>query len=235
MHLKELNHRNPMRALERAVDGGLGRGNLGLVVGRPGTGKSAFLTGLALDHLLRGERVLHVSLRQTVEHIHERYEEIFAELASSANLEERTSAHEAVERNSIIRSFAGQVFSAEAFAQAIEVFEQHADFHPDLVVIGGYDFERPEAAGELGAILERVRGLKAELWMPVRGRRLSPKEDWHELPPHVANLGELPSVVLRLHPVADSVRIRLLKDHDNTELAELDLDLDPTTLLVKAG
>lgn len=235
MHLKELNHRNPMRALERAVDGGLGRGNLGLVVGRPGTGKSAFLTGLALDHLLRGERVLHVSLRQTVEHVHERYEEIFADLARTALLEERTVAHEACERNRIIRSFAGQTFTAEAFGEAISVFEQHADFHPDLVIVGGYDFERPGAPEELASVLERVRGVNAELWMPVRGRRLSPKEDWHVLPPHVEALGDLPSVVLRLQPLSDSVRIRLLKDHDNAELAELDLDLDPTTLLVKSS
>ena len=235
MHLNELNHRNPMRAFERSVHGGLGRGNLGLVVGRPGTGKSAFLTGLALDHLLRGERVLHVSLRQTVEHVHERYEEIFAELAKTANLEERTVAHESIERNSIIRSFAGQPFSVQAFSDAIAVFEQHADFHPDFVVLGGYDFERPEAKDELAAIREKVQGLNAELWMPVTSRRQAPKEDWHDLPAHVAALEDLPSVIVRLQPVSDSVRIRLLKDHDHEQLAELDMDLDPTTLLVKAG
>lgn len=234
MHLKELNHRNPMRAFERAVQGGLGRGNLGLVVARPGTGKSAFLAGLALDHLLRGEKVLHVSLEQTVEHVHERYEEIFAELARSANLEERALARESAERNRIIRSFAGQPFDADAFAEAVSVFEQHADFHPDFVMIGGYDFERENAKEELTRILEKVRELGAELWMPVRGRRLAPNEDWHELPPHVAALGDLPSVVVRLQAVGESVRIRLLKDHDNAEPAELDMDLDPTTLLVKA-
>ena len=71
--------------------------------------------------------------------------------------------------------------------------------------------------------------------MPARCRRLAPGEDWHDIPEDVARLGDLPAVIVRLHPVGDSVRIRLLKDHDNEDLADLDLDLDPTTLLVKAG
>ena len=49
MHRKEINERSPMRVLEQSIHGGLGRGNLGVVVARHGVGKTAFLVGVALD------------------------------------------------------------------------------------------------------------------------------------------------------------------------------------------
>ena len=50
MHRKELNERSPLRVLEKSIHGGLGRGNLGVVIARHGVGKSAFLVGYGLDH-----------------------------------------------------------------------------------------------------------------------------------------------------------------------------------------
>jgi hypothetical protein len=38
-----------------------------------------------------------------------------------------------------------------------------------------------------------------------------------------------------LQPIGDAIRIRLLKDHDNAELADLTLDLDPKTFLIRQG
>ena len=61
MHLKELNHRSPLRVFERSVHGGLGRGNLGVVAASAGVGKGAFLTAIALEspqELLRYDDVL---------------------------------------------------------------------------------------------------------------------------------------------------------------------------------
>lgn len=235
MHLKELIHRSPLRIFERSVHGGLGRGNLGIVAARPGVGKNAFLTGLALDRLLHGERVLHVTVGESVEHVHERYEEIFAELARESNLEERAIAREQVEQGRIIRSLNGAPFSVEDLARSVSVFEEHADFHPDLIIVAGYDIRRDTAAEELARLKELAGSLGAELWMTARIKRLEPGQDWHEIGPDLSPVVGVASVVVRLQPVQDSVRIRLLKDHDNQAVADLDLDLDPRTLLVRAG
>ena len=45
---KEMTGLRSVRALERALDGGLGRGNLGVVISRPGVGKTSFMIGIAL-------------------------------------------------------------------------------------------------------------------------------------------------------------------------------------------
>ena len=54
MYRKELNERNPLRLFEHSIHGGLGRGNVGVVVARHGIGKTAFLVGIALDEAMRG-------------------------------------------------------------------------------------------------------------------------------------------------------------------------------------
>ena len=57
--------------------------------------------------------------------------------------------------------------------------------------------------------------------------------DWHSLPTGVAKMGDSISVCVLLQPIGDAVRIRLLKDHDSPNVAELTLDLDPKTFLIK--
>src|SRR5438876_4865491 len=89
MDPKDLIQRSPLRAFDAALAGGLGKGNLGIVIARHGAGKTPFLVGVALDHLLRGQRVLHVSLDQKVEHVREFYDQIFEELGRSAPLDDR--------------------------------------------------------------------------------------------------------------------------------------------------
>ncbi len=88
MYSKELNERNPLRLFEHSIHGGLGPGNIGVVVARHGIGKTAFLVGIALDDAIRGRKVLHVSLDKTVDHVREFYDEIFMDLAHSAHLED---------------------------------------------------------------------------------------------------------------------------------------------------
>jgi len=43
MEIQELNDLSPLRVFEESLDGGLGRGNLGVLVSRHGVGKTACL------------------------------------------------------------------------------------------------------------------------------------------------------------------------------------------------
>jgi hypothetical protein len=40
-------------------------------------------------------------------------------------------------------------------------------------------------------------------------------------------------LIISLEPMADHTRVRILKDHDRDELADLHLELDPKTLLIR--
>ena len=86
MHRKEINERSPVRVLEASIRGGLGPGKIGVVIARHGVGKTAFLVGVALDDLMRGRMVLHVSLEQDTEKVRGYYDEIFMDLAHEREL-----------------------------------------------------------------------------------------------------------------------------------------------------
>jgi hypothetical protein len=51
MYRKFVNARSPLRLLEKGLHGGLGIGNLGVLVAGHGVGKSSFLVGVGLDEL----------------------------------------------------------------------------------------------------------------------------------------------------------------------------------------
>jgi hypothetical protein len=232
MHLKELTHRSPLRVLERSTHGGVGRGNIGVIASRAGVGKSAFLTCVALDDLLRGLKVLHVTMTHGVDHVRDFYEEMFTDLSREANLEETVVARDLMEHNRFIRSLNGKGFNAEGLAGSLEVLRREASFKPDLVVVDGWNLDAaPEA--DVARVREIARAQDFEMWVTHRVPRPEPGTDWHVLPNAVARLGDLVGLCVLLQPVGDSIRIRLLKDHDNAELADLTLALDPRTFLVR--
>ena len=75
MEVAELIKKSPIRVFESSIDGGLGRGNLGVLASRHGVGKTACMVHLAIDKILRGQNVIHVSFGANVEHIMNWYKE----------------------------------------------------------------------------------------------------------------------------------------------------------------
>ena len=69
MDLKQLNSVSPLRVFEDSINGGLGKGNLGVIVSKKGVGKTACLVHIATDKLFKGEHVIHVSFSGNVEHV----------------------------------------------------------------------------------------------------------------------------------------------------------------------
>src|SRR5204863_1869573 len=124
MYRKELNERNPLRLFEHSIHGGLGRGNIGVVVARHGIGKTAFLVGIALDDAMRGRKALHISLDKTVDHIREFYDEIFIDLAHSAHLEDLLSERREMERNRMIHNYEGNWSRIDRLRHSIDYLNE---------------------------------------------------------------------------------------------------------------
>jgi hypothetical protein len=226
MRRQFLNARSPLRLLEKGLHGGLGRGNLGLVLAGHGIGKTPFLVGVALDDLLRGERVLHVTLDQTVGHLRAYYDTVFDELASHAHLDDTARVHVDVDRLRSIRAYPAGRFDASKLREAIKIDEETGS-KPALVILEGFDLERaPEnEVTDLRAIAQEIQ---AEVWVSVACRN----EHIREAPPEVARLAHLFGVILALEPGNAAVTLRALKDHDNPDVEDLHVSLDPHTLLL---
>jgi archaellum biogenesis ATPase FlaH len=240
MYRKDVNERSPMRVFEKSIHGGLGRGNVGVVAARQGVGKTPLLVQIALDDLLRDRRVLHISHEHAVDHVRAYYDEIFHDLAVLSKLENVETEKLDVERHRLIFSLMAHAATSppslrggrSSVAKIIEtvVFARDiAHFEPDVIVIDNFDVEHaaPEAIGALRAL---ARERNAELWLSAHAEAMP--QNPGELPAVLERLSAQLSVVVFLQPERDVVRLRLLKDHDSKDLADLHLRLDPHTMRV---
>jgi hypothetical protein len=222
-----LNARSPLRLLEKNLHGGLGRGNLGIVLAGHGVGKTSFLVGVAVDELLRKGRVLHVSGDHSVAHVRAHYDTVFDELASFTRLENEGLIRSEIERNRSIRVYPPNSISAAKLRDAVKL-EREAAGTPSLIVLEGVDL-----AGFPRSDVEDLRALAQELDAEVWLESACKDERVVRIPPQVAPIADLLSVILALEPGDDAVRLRALKDHENRDLADLHVALDPRTLLLK--
>jgi hypothetical protein len=230
MYRKELNERNPLRLFEHSIHGGLGAGNIGVVVARHGIGKTAFLVGIALDEAMRGRKTLHVSLDKTVDHVREFYDEIFMDLAHSAHLEDFAAERLEMERNRIIHTYAGKSFTIDKLRHSINFLKENANFDPACVIVQGFDFERATLT-EMQAFRQVAGEYNVEMWMSAMTHRGVPANE-QGIPAHLAKLASSISVIVQMTDHNDGVHLSLLKDHDNPNVAKLMLALDPSTMLL---
>ena len=230
MYRKELNERNPLRLFEHSIHGGLGNGNIGVVVARHGIGKTAFLVGIALDEAMRGRKTLHVSLDKTVDHIREFYDEIFMDLAHSAHLEDLPAERLEMERNRIIHTYKGKSFTIPKLRHSINFLKEYAHFDPACLILQGFDFERATLE-DMQAIQQIAIDFNVEMWMSAMTHRGVPSNE-HGIPEHIARVAPTIAVIVQMTDGRDGVQLSLLKDHDNPDVARLTLALDPATMLL---
>jgi KaiC/GvpD/RAD55 family RecA-like ATPase len=239
MYRKEVNERSPMRVFEGSMHGGLGRGNVGVVVSRPGVGKTALLVQIALDDLLRDRKVLHISHEHAVDHVRAYYDEILHDLAASMKLDEPGVVRVEVERNRLIYSHLGHVSASPGGAQGGRLWVDKiletvafargtAHFEPDVIILDGFDMtmassEAVEALGKL------ARELSAEMWIAVQ---IEGEVAAGKLPAQIDKVASHLGVVVYLQAEHEVVRLRLLKDHDNRDLADFHLRLDPHSMRI---
>ena len=229
MKRRFLNARSPLRLLEKNLHGGLGAGNLGVVLAGHGVGKTSFLVGVAVDELLQQGRVLHVSCSHPVAHVRAHYDTVFEELAQHSHLENEGAIHGEIDRHRSIRVYPPNGLTPEKLRDAVKL-ETESGGAPSLLVIEGVDL-----GGLAPADVEDIKALATELGAEVWLEATSDDERPVQIPSAVASLGDLVGVVLALEPENGSVRLRALKDHDNQDLSELHVALDPRTLLLVRG
>jgi hypothetical protein len=226
LYRKFLNARSPLRLLETGLHGGLGLGNLGVVLAGHGVGKTSFLVGVAVDELLRSGRVLHVSLAHPVAHVRAHYDTVFEELANSKHLEDGASIQAEIDRHRSIRVYPPNGLTAAKLRDAVKL-ESEAGNRPSLIVLEGLDMATL-AQSDVQDLKALARELEAEVWLE------SSTEEQQDIrvPAPIDAFGDLVSVVLALEPGERSVQLRALKDHDNPDVSDLHVALDPRTLLL---
>jgi hypothetical protein len=218
----EIFERSPLRIVSQHLDGGLEPGRLGAIVARAGVGKSTLLVHIGLDALLRDVPVLHVSLRDSVDHVRAYYDEIFGALSRTRNVREKAEAMVNAERHRMIHSYLDRAFTVSHLEQNLAMLADVAQFTPGVLLLDGFDDKL--AKEHAVALQELAAKRKIPVWLTLRARPedATTTDEWV-----FANCG----LGLRLSPDERTVRITLLRSATRTAL-DLPVRLDPTTMLV---
>jgi len=247
MYAKDVNEHSPLRILERSIHGGLGKGNLGVVMARAGVGKTACLVQIGLDDLMRGKDVLHVALGQTLEHVQSWYDALFDDIAARTSLEDKEAVRAQVVKHRIIKSFSDHALPPERLEKTLAMFAQHMNFKPTALLIDGYDWTgghvhrdpgqslipMAPVAADLTALKAIAKRLGAELWISAQTHRGETGTHPVKLTPPCAAYEKLIDVAVYLEPHEQHVDLRLLKDHGEAPVdPQPKLHLHPDTLAI---
>ena len=233
MYHKEVNQFSPIRILEKSIRGGLGKGNLGLVMARAGVGKTACLVQIALDDLLRERPVLHVSLEQTIDHVLSWYDALFEDLAITCDLDDVDVARQTVQRHRMIASFTDHDLWPDRLEKTVDMFAKHIQFKPAAILVDGYPWTRhsqTENAAMIGAFKAYAKLLGSELWMSGQTHRGVTGDHPTRLMSPYDTYNELIDVAIFLEPEGGEVALRLLKDHEGADPPDTHLHLHPDAL-----
>jgi archaellum biogenesis ATPase FlaH len=228
---EKLIKRSPVRVFEKTLDGGLGIGNLGVIAGRKGVGKTAGLVHIATDKLMRGQNVLHISFADDPKHLVNWYEQVFREIASAYKLDDAMIIHDEIIRHRLILHFKQQSVKIEDIKKNIEQLEKGLDKNPNILIVDGFPFEKAEE-DELAKWKALAEEKQLAIWFSATLHRDNLEMDENGIPAPVNKFASLFEVIIMLRPVRDYIEFDLLKSHENSKEKRLALKLDPITMLI---
>lgn len=227
---KDLILRHPLRSLGYENEDILSEGSFGAVLARAGIGKTALLVQLALNTMLRGKKVLHVSLNDPVGKVVLWYEELFHHLAEQHKIERMNALWEDLLPERFILTFKVEGFSVPRLEERLNDLMEQNIFLPDMIIIDGirFDDDVRQTLVEMKTLIEKHA---MRLWFTVPIHRHL--EDGREgMPLPMAPVEDLFEVVLMLATEKGETRIRALKSPAHAEQPPVFV-LDPSSMLIK--
>jgi len=227
---KDLILRNPLRLMGQENEDFLPAGGCGAVLARAGVGKTALMIQLALNSLLRGKNVLHISLNDPVDKVTLWYKEVFYRLAQQYNMSEINRLWDTILPHRFIMTFKIESFSVPKFEERLTDLTEQNIFVPHMILIDGLPFDETvhNALVELKRLTQKF---DMQLWLSVKTHRHeTPGPDG--MPPQLHNVDDLFEVIIQLQPQGKEVYIQALKGGAGVEDAP-ELRLDPATMLIK--
>lgn len=224
--------RTLLKLPELSSGGGLGPGELGVLIARAGMGKTACLIHLVLGKALAGEKVVHVSLEESPDKVSDHYLVILRELLKSGLLGLREEAcRDLVERNRMLLAYVNRSFDIARFRANLTNLEKNLGFAPRTVVLDGLEFDKG-SRDLLQGLQEVARTFGFALWLSALSHRHMPEVNPRGIPYPLQDLDDCFSFILQLQPEGNAVTLRLLKGHGARTGAETELRMDPRTFLV---
>ena len=228
---EELITKSPVRILEKSIEGGLMAGNIGVIASRKGIGKTSVLVQLALDKLLQGEKVIHVSFTAHTSYVISWYENIFTELAKRRGLERLDEVRDELVKNRVIMNFAQEGVSIDQIVRSLKAMVVDGGFKAKTLIVDGFDFTRA-TKDQLAKVKAFAAEMGLEVWYSCTLIVEEPLVDKNNIPVILREYLEQIGVLILLEPKAEYIHFTVVKDHERMNPQDLKLKLDAKTLLI---
>ncbi len=202
---------------------------MGLVMARAGLGKTAILVQFALDCMLLGNKVLHVSIGEGVDKTRSWYDDILALLTDGEKIETIPE----IMQNRMIMTFKESTFSKAMFEERLEDLVKQGVYQPECLIVDGYDFENntKESLQEFKNVMKE-QGLKM-IWFSALSHREDDRVSAAGVPAPCHDVDDLFNTILLINPDDDGMKLDIIKCDTGSIDPGTSLSLDPSTMLLK--
>jgi len=237
MVINELVQRSPIRIFEQSINGGLKAGEIGVIASPNGVGKTSVLVQLALDKLLQGKKVIHVSfyLGQHTQYVPLWYEDIFSQFVNKKNLENADDIKNDLVKNRVLMNFNQDGVTKEQIVKSLRAMIIEGGFKADSIIIDGFDFSRIDKES-IAMVKTFATELGVSVWYSCSVKEDSASSasayDKDNVPVVLGEFLNNIDIVITLHPKPDHVELSLSKDRGSVISKSMAMRLDPKTLLI---
>lgn len=159
------------------LDGGLGKGELGFIIGVPGGGKTWSLVRIGAEALKQGKNVMHFSMELNEKYVERRYDSYFSGLAFQDVTKYKSVVKDAIKDipgRLFVKFFPPKTISAASLKMYIDRFTLVTGIKIDLMIVDYADLLRPYTIeknsslySEGGSIYVELRSVGGELDIPT--------------------------------------------------------------------
>ncbi|MDX9834997.1 MAG: AAA family ATPase [Desulfobulbus sp.] len=230
MGYESLAQQNPLRALSMSKE----NNQMGLVMARAGLGKTALLVQIALDSILRGKRVIHVSVGESIDKTRKRYDDILQSILQEYSVTRPHELMDMVARHRMIMTFKVETFSRSRLEERLNDMILQDIFRPNVLIIDDFDFDSASREA-LEDIKDLIDNLNMQVWFSAISHREDQRVSPTGVPAPCHEIDDLFDMIILLKPEKDaSVQLDIIRNYGEVVEGGKGLRLDPTTMMVKA-
>jgi hypothetical protein len=205
---------------------------MGLVMARAGLGKTALLVQIALDSILRGNRIIHISVGESIEKTKMWYDDILQFILEDTVVNNPHELIDMVQQHRMIMTFKESSFSRARLEERLNDLVLQDIFKPNCLVIDGFDFDAAPRES-LEDIKDLLDSMSLQAWFSAVSHRGDDRLSPAGVPAPCHEIDDLFDTVVLLKPEKELIQLDIIRNNGENPEEDSVLTLDPSTMMVK--